>query len=123
MEVMVFFGLCFFSLFLAYLYFSKQVIYFGVFSAMILLFLGVILSATGNIERYYQFSNVANKTIVGNTTEYIYNYESHVEELTLSRDFINAMGIIMMVIGGFMIADIAVNVNDSRKRVRRVSNA
>lgn len=116
MDIVLFFGLLFFAFFLAFLYYSKTIVYFGVLSAMILLFLGINLAATGYIEKNYTFMNVNNETVDGNTTEYTYSDVSHTQRLSLSREFINVVGILLMVIGGFMVADFGFNVNEMRRR-------
>lgn len=118
MDIAIFFGLLFFSFFLAYFYFARGVIYLGVFSALIILFLGIILSATGYIEMGYTFSDVANKTTTGNITEFEYSRVYHAEPLALSRDMINAMGAIMMLIGMGMMMTFAYDVNMRRRRNR-----
>lgn len=105
MEIILFFGLFALALGLAYFYFAKKVIYLGVLSGVIIVFLGVYLAATGNIESVYCFSDVTNETAEGGVTSFIYNKNCHTEVLDVSRDMINAMGIIMMFLGAGMIVD------------------
>jgi len=102
MDILLFFGLFFFSLVLAIFYYAKGVIYLGVLSAMILLFLGIFLAATGNIDMTFCFSDEVNATVTGNLTSYVYERSCYTETLVLSRNTINAIGIILMIIGGFM---------------------
>lgn len=115
MEITLFFGLFFISLVLSYIYFSKEVVYFGVFAAIIILLLGIYLAATGDMETTFCFSNKMNQTITGNETDFNYSTYCHTETLTMSREFINALGMIMMFIGGGMMVDFAYNINQRRK--------
>ena len=115
MDIAIFFGLLFFSFFLAYFYFAKSIIYLGVLSAVIIMFIGIILAATGDLEQNFCFSNINTETITGNITEYTYNTACHTEALALSRDFINAMGLIMMFIGAGMVVSFAYDLNRKQK--------
>lgn len=113
----MFFGFFFISIFLAYFFFAKAVVYLGVLSGIILIFLGITLAATGYVEQVTCFSNRVNETISqgGNYTEYGYTTSCHTESLPLSRDFINAIGTIMMFIGAGISVDSIYQVSKKRK--------
>lgn len=106
MEIILFFLLFFSSIFLAYYYYAHKVIYLGVLAGIIIIFLGINLAATGNFESLSCFSNKVNETTINaNLTQYDYTTSCHLETLSISRDFINAMGGIMMLIGAGMVID------------------
>lgn len=115
MDIAIFFGLLFFSFFLAYFYFAKSIIYLGVLSAVIIMFIGIILAASGNLDQNFCFSNLVNENVTGNVTDYTYATVCHAEPLSLSRDFINAMGLIMMFIGAGMVVSFSYDLNRKQK--------
>lgn len=123
MELTLFFGWFFISLFLGYLYFSKEVIYFGTFAAIIMLVLGVFLAGTGDLDVMFCFSDKTNATtnFTSNITTNSYSVSCHTETLTFNRNYINIMGMIMMFMGGGMVMDIAFNMNERRNRRKRES--
>jgi len=120
MEITLFFLLFFSSLCLAYYYYAHQVIYLGVLSALIILLLGVTLAATGSLEQIYCFSDRVNETedTADNFTTYGYSVSCHTETLTLSRDFINLLGALMMFIGAGMIIDFGITLKGKEKEER-----
>jgi hypothetical protein len=115
MDIAIFFGLLFFSFFLAYFYFAKSIIYLGVLSAVIIMFIGIMLAATGNLEQNFCFSNIESENTTGAVTEYTYGTVCHAEPLSLSRDFINAMGLIMLFIGAGMVVSFSYDLNRKQR--------
>lgn len=117
MDIIVFTGLLFFSLVLSYLYFSRNVIYFGVLAAVIFIFIGASIAGNGSIDNDYCFSNRINQTITGNDTFYSYSTVCHSEALSVDRDFLNALGTILMLVGAGMVVSFGFDINAARKKV------
>ena len=114
MEITLFFGLLFFSFLLAYFYFSKSISYLGVLAGIITILLGITLAANGSIDSTFCFSNKTNQSQTGTVTVYSYDTLCHTESLPIGRDFINAMGLIMVVVGLGVILDFRFNILGSR---------
>jgi hypothetical protein len=108
MEITLFFGLFFISITLACIYYTKAVVYLGVLAGIMIILLGTFLAATGYIERVDCFSERqdANLTASENYTSYTYATRCTTTTLPLDRNMINAMGILMMIIGAGMVADV-----------------
>ena len=116
MEIMLFFGLFFVSIFLTYLAFSRDVVYLGVLGAIMMLFLGIHLAAGSNIQQVNCFSNIATiNTSVPNYSVYTYSGNCTTTTLPLDRNNINAIGFILILIVAGMIADMAFRVNETRR--------
>ena len=109
MEIVLFFGLFFISIFLSFFYFSRKVIYLGVLGGIIFILLGIFLAATGYIEIVTCTSVVENATVNGSLTTYDYLNTCFSENLELGRDTINAIGTILMFLGAGMVVDFLIN--------------
>ena len=112
MDIVIFFGFLFFSSILAFFYFMKDIIYLGVLSSVIIIFIGIILAANGSIEQSFCFSEIDSEVLdtINNITDYTYVTTCHTETLNLSRDFLNALGLTMMFIGGGMVVSFGYDV-------------
>lgn len=90
---------------LLYYYFFHDVIYFGVLAGIIMIFLAIVLGATGSLSDLSCVSNNIRETIVGNTTSHDYHIICQEPVLDMNRDFINVLSLILLVIGSFMMVD------------------
>ena len=124
MDIAIIFGLLFFSLFLAYFYFSKDIIYFGVLGAIIMILVGANMAATGSIDQNYCFSDLTlkNESVI-NATTYKYTVTCKTSALSIDRDYMNGIGTILMLIGMGMGVSFGYDVNDRRKKQWMKNNA
>lgn len=109
MDVFIFFLFLFFIVGLLYFYYKEGIIYLGIMAGGILIFLGVTLAVnSGSLEQNWCFSNKINETIgpYTNYTGWEYNITCYSNSLPVDRNIFNALGLMFMIVGAGIIADV-----------------
>jgi hypothetical protein len=90
---------------LLYFYFFHDVIYFGVLAGVIMIFIAIVLGATGYLSDLSCVDNNIRETVSGAITSHDYHIICQESILDMDRSFINALSLILLVIGSFIIVD------------------
>jgi cbb3-type cytochrome oxidase subunit 3 len=96
---------------LLYFYFFHDVIYFGVLAGVIMIFIAIVLGATGYLSDLSCVDNNIRETVIGDITDHDYHIICQESILDMDRNFINALALILLVIGSFIMVDFAYNIN------------
>jgi hypothetical protein len=76
-----------------------------------MIFIAIVLGATGYLSDLSCVDNNIRETVIGDITDHDYHIICQESILDMDRNFINALALILLVIGSFIMVDFAYNIN------------